>query len=67
MYVFPISPALASAAQQQYQHQKANRKKPPPPARALADAERDAEITSSCPDDGFFADAEQCDKYYECR
>lgn len=38
-----------------------------PPPRAVADPEKDAEITNSCPEDGFFADAEQCDKYYECR
>lgn len=37
------------------------------PTRAIADPERDAEITNECPEDGFFADAEQCDKYYECR
>lgn len=38
------------------------------PARTIAEiADRDTEITNSCPDDGFFADAEQCDKYYECR
>ncbi|XP_053601624.1 protein obstructor-E [Plodia interpunctella] len=47
---------------------KTPRKKPAnQPARVAQDAERDAEITNSCPDDGFFADAEQCDKYYECR
>ncbi|KAL4709777.1 hypothetical protein ACJJTC_001231 [Scirpophaga incertulas] len=44
------------------------RKKPAnPPARAPVEVDRDAEITNSCPDDGFFADAEQCDKYYACR
>ncbi|KAG6438545.1 hypothetical protein O3G_MSEX000056, partial [Manduca sexta] len=45
------------------------RKKPAnPPARVSEESERDgAEITNSCPEDGFFADAEQCDKYYECR
>lgn len=37
------------------------------PARTIADQDRDAEITNECPEDGFFADAEQCDKYYECR
>ncbi|GBP70462.1 Protein obstructor-E [Eumeta japonica] len=43
----------------------ANKKAANPPARVLED--KDAEITSSCPEDGFFADAEQCDKYYQCR
>ncbi|PZC74954.1 hypothetical protein B5X24_HaOG206887 [Helicoverpa armigera] len=42
-----------------------------PPTRTIADNERkaeaEAEITNDCPEDGFFADAEQCDKYYECR
>ncbi|XP_039765895.1 protein obstructor-E-like [Pararge aegeria] len=47
---------------------KNSKRKPAnPPARVAEDAERDAEITNSCPEDGFFADAEQCDKYYPCR
>lgn len=62
-FVLLSIPALASSAVP-----KNTRRKPAnPPARVAADAERDAEITNTCPDDGFFADAEQCDKYYECR
>ncbi|KAJ8734241.1 hypothetical protein PYW07_014792 [Mythimna separata] len=51
---------------------KAKGRKPVnPPTRTINDnekkAEAEAEITNDCPEDGFFADAEQCDKYYECR
>lgn len=27
----------------------------------------DEEPAESCPDDGYYPDADQCDKYYECR
>lgn len=37
------------------------------PSRKSTSAE-DEDLTDECPeDDGYFADAEQCDKYYECR
>ncbi|XP_038209139.1 protein obstructor-E [Zerene cesonia] len=53
--------ALASAAGPK------NRKPANPAPARVAASDPDTEITSSCPEDGFFADAEQCDKYYECR
>lgn len=47
-----------------------NRTKPKPRTTTPAPAEDDEEIPTSphCPEpDGFFADSEQCDKYYACR
>lgn len=58
--MFYISVLVSSAQRNLPKRKPAN-----PPARAAEDA--DAEITNSCPEDGFFADAEQCDKYYQCR
>ncbi|XP_050674321.1 protein obstructor-E-like [Leptidea sinapis] len=46
--------------------QKNVKRKPAPPAR-VAESDPDTDITSSCPEDGYYADAEQCDKYYECK
>ncbi|KAL1401253.1 hypothetical protein pipiens_006752 [Culex pipiens pipiens] len=37
-------------------------------ATATASEETDAELSENCPEpNGYFADAEQCDKYYACR
>lgn len=35
---------------------------------ASANGDEAIETSDACPEpDGYFADAEQCDKYYECR
>lgn len=44
-------------------------RKPPPPTKAAPQEVYDDDgTTDQCPEPfGFFADAEQCDKYYECK
>ncbi|XP_053694893.1 protein obstructor-E [Sabethes cyaneus] len=43
-------------------------KNPNREAPATVDEELDPELSENCPEpNGFFADAEQCDKYYACR
>ncbi|XP_052869087.1 protein obstructor-E [Anopheles cruzii] len=38
------------------------------PVQAAASDETDPELSENCPEpNGYFADAEQCDKYYQCR
>lgn len=38
------------------------------PVQASASDEIDPELSENCPEpNGYFADAEQCDKYYQCR
>lgn len=66
---------VASALSRKQQSAEQNRRrvstpvhKKPEPVQENDDDNNDDELSDECPEpNGFFSDAEQCDKYYDCR
>lgn len=69
-YIYLIFVSIGLVASQE--HAKARRTYRTRPTQRvpeeISEADDDTEDSDKCPEpDGFFADAEQCDKYYACK